>query len=154
MKSFTYISRRIRQGAGGISELHDILSVSVRNNSRWGLTGMLFATDFLFVQYLEGESPNFEKIADKIIGDKRQRDLAILSIDTIEKRRFPSWSMQFSDIDFDAHRKLLSIANPTSFGRHDYADEVTALLQKISPDFDKFMDGIARDNAPSAPKEF
>lgn len=122
MKSITYISRRTRQGETGIAELNDILSVSVRNNSRWGVTGMLFATDFLFVQYLEGETPSLEKIADKVIVDERHRDVAILSINTFETRKFPDWSMHFSNVAFDAHRKLVSIANPTSFGRRDYAN--------------------------------
>ena len=138
---------------GGIAELNDILSVSVLNNSCLGLTGMLFGTDFLFVQYLEGETPNLGKITDKIIVDKRHRNLAILSINTFEMRKFPDWAMHFSNIAFDAHRKLVSIANPTSFGRRDYADQVEVLLKSTSPSLERIIANITTDNAPSAPKE-
>jgi len=77
---------------------HDILTVSTRNNSRDGLTGMLVEDEGKFFQALEGEHEPTRACMKRIEADIRHHDVNTLIDRPCGRRRFSRWSMGFVDI--------------------------------------------------------
>lgn len=98
MKRITYVSHATRSVAA--EELHEIAAVSVRNNARSQVTGILLLCGPFFFQILEGEESSVDETLDRIQGDDRHRDVQILKVETaIQSRQFPEWSMQTIRLD-------------------------------------------------------
>lgn len=75
--------------------LSDILEVSVRNNERDGISGVLMYHDRLFFQILEGEGRLVEQCYERICGDPRHSEISISMNETVEVRSFPDWLMGY-----------------------------------------------------------
>ncbi len=75
--------------------LSDILEVSVRNNQRDGITGVLMHHDDLFFQVLEGENPAVEQCHARISRDPRHSSISETLDETVEVRSFPDWLMGY-----------------------------------------------------------
>ena len=73
--------------------LSDILEQSRRNNSRAGITGVLFFANNVFVQAIEGGRPAVSALLGKILRDDRHQNIEVLSFEEIPERRFPNWAM-------------------------------------------------------------
>ncbi len=85
---------RFRPETGGVSGvLHDLLTVSQRNNARDGITGYLLFDRTHFVQILEGGAAAVEQTFGRIAGDRRHHEIAVLVRRQTEARAFPDWSM-------------------------------------------------------------
>lgn len=69
----------------------------VSRNMEAGLTGHLHLEDGVFYQYLEGPSRGVAAAWAAIRRDPRHDDVQELSHTPIPARRFPRWSMGFSD---------------------------------------------------------
>lgn len=80
------------------ADLRDILSKSRKNNRQHNITGMLLYRDGFFIQALEGEEEDVNALFDKIIGDKRHRNVVLVYKNAILMRTFGSWSMGFNKI--------------------------------------------------------
>ena len=79
--------------------LAEILDVSVRNNARDDITGVLMYHDELFFQILEGEKSRVENCYARIVHDLRHNSV-FLSLDhTIEARTFADWRMGYAGSD-------------------------------------------------------
>jgi hypothetical protein len=75
------------------AEMQDILAVSVFNNRRDGLTGLLLCDGDLFAQVLEGDQPLVEACFARILGDRRNVGPIVRERGLVEERLFPRWSM-------------------------------------------------------------
>ncbi|TYB83737.1 BLUF domain-containing protein [Oceaniovalibus sp. ACAM 378] len=75
--------------------LSDILEVSVRNNERDGIGGVLMYHDQLFFQILEGEGRLVEQCYGRICRDPRHSGISIALDETVEARSFPDWLMGY-----------------------------------------------------------
>lgn len=71
----------------------DILSASIRNNSREGLTGFLHTDRNCFLQYIEGAPGPLRRKVAQIAADKRHTRFEILAEGTLDRRFFPDWDM-------------------------------------------------------------
>jgi hypothetical protein len=71
----------------------DILAVSQRNNSRDGITGLLYSDGKRFLQALEGDADKVEAAFARILADPRHRAVVILSDRVTDTREFGDWSM-------------------------------------------------------------
>ena len=138
MKSLTFISRRVRQGSEGASDLYDILSISRANNKKNALTGILLATNYVFCQFIEGPSLDLQKIADRILADTRHTGLVILSIKSGVSRIYSDWEMEYAAIESSKEVKLLSLAKSTSFNNSKHAAKLEGLLKELSEPFINF----------------
>ncbi|MFN4003347.1 MAG: BLUF domain-containing protein [Hylemonella sp.] len=87
----TYASRTTRPL--GPADVKDILHASQRNNAEAGVTGALCLADGVFLQVLEGDRRAVNRIYNRILGDSRHQDPAILDFCEIAARRFGSWNM-------------------------------------------------------------
>lgn len=76
------------------AELEQILTVSVRNNIRVGLTGLLLYSSREFLQCLEGEREPLNQTYARILADPRHSHVMILDYSEVGKRLFADWAMQ------------------------------------------------------------
>lgn len=108
LKRITYVSRYAKPLAA--DEIEEIGRRAAEKNRKLGLTGFLMASGGLFYQVLEGPPEEVDGIYDTIVRDERHTDVLLLSsVETVEKRSFPSWSMKTIDLDAQAHVRLLPV---------------------------------------------
>lgn len=93
--SLTYASLTVAPRRS--SEILDIARVSMRNNARLEVTGVLYFDDHQFFQVLEGEQAVVEALYERVRADPRHRDVTTLQSGPAQARRFPDWSMKFVD---------------------------------------------------------
>lgn len=79
----------------------DILIASRRNNTRDGITGLLYSNGKRFLQALEGPEDKVLAAMARIQGDKRHRAVVVLSRRAIEAREFGDWAMAHGGGDAD-----------------------------------------------------
>ncbi len=74
-------------------DLGSILKASQRNNARVGVTGALCLANGIFLQQLEGDRAEVNRLYHRILADPRHREPAVLDFAEISSRRFTTWSM-------------------------------------------------------------
>lgn len=74
-------------------DLAIILKASQRNNARVGVTGALCLANGIFLQQLEGDRAEVNRLYHRILDDPRHREPAVLDFAEITCRRFTSWDM-------------------------------------------------------------
>jgi hypothetical protein len=97
MKNVIYLSSAINFLSD--NELLEILRVARKNNSQQHITGVLLYSQGTFIQVLEGEDEEVDKVFSIIEQDKRHKGIIKMINKPIEKRNFPDWSMGFSKLD-------------------------------------------------------
>jgi len=108
-----YISRAT--GAITTTVTESILQSARVHNRVAGITGILCQGQGVFIQILEGERSNVNRLYATIIKDKRHQNVELVSIEEIQTRRFPEWSMA-----------------------HVVISESDPIIQLKHPDFDPF----------------
>ncbi len=83
----------------GILGLMNLLEDAVHKNKRAGVTGVLFYDNGIFGQIMEGYPEHLERIWKSIAADARHKDIQVLGINPLSKRRFSNWSMKFYGSD-------------------------------------------------------
>ncbi|MFN3605323.1 MAG: BLUF domain-containing protein [Leptonema sp. (in: bacteria)] len=92
MKRLSYISKFSRPLSK--EELKQIAEVSIRNNSRDNLTGVLFSFNDIFYQILEGPEDKLQECYLRILKDNRHTNIYNLEIEeNIKERLYPDWAM-------------------------------------------------------------
>jgi hypothetical protein len=86
-----YISRAT--GAITTTVTGSILESARVHNRVAGITGVLCQGQGLFIQVLEGERRTVNRLYNSIIKDKRHQDVELVSIEEIQERKYPNWSM-------------------------------------------------------------
>ena len=74
-------------------DLASILKASQRNNARVGVTGALCLANGIFLQQLEGDRAEVNRLYHHILADPRHIEPAVLDFAEITSRRFTSWDM-------------------------------------------------------------
>lgn len=115
MLKIIYTSRvRTPMGSDEISALADAAS---EKNQLIGATGLLLASPYGFLQYLEGPTQPLIRLMDKISRDPRHYDVVILEREKISTRLFPHWSMNSIAVNV----KEISNKNAANAGGQKYA---------------------------------
>jgi Sensors of blue-light using FAD len=86
-----YTSRAAEPGPDGVVE--PILQQARRNNPDLGITGVLCYGGDIFLQALEGGRDAVNAVYNRIVCDKRHRQVTLLAYDEILERRFAGWTM-------------------------------------------------------------
>ena len=86
-----YISRAT--GAITSTVTGSILASARVHNRVAGITGILCQGQGLYIQILEGDRASVNRLYATLIKDKRHQDVELVSIEEIQTRRFPEWSM-------------------------------------------------------------
>jgi hypothetical protein len=87
-----------------------ILTTSRRNNTRDGITGLLYSNGKRFLQALEGPEDKVLAAMQRIEGDERHRAVVVLSSRTVETREFGAWAMAHHDALQDSERVIAQVA--------------------------------------------
>ena len=88
------------------SELKGILDISRKNNREMDVTGALCYSAGGFLQCLEGPASAVNEIYRRIVRDRRNKQVTLLSYSPIEKRGFEDWTMAFMRSDDMDHALL------------------------------------------------
>ena len=75
------------------SVLDQILEKSRQNNPGLGVTGLLCASEDVFIQVLEGGRDEVCELYNAIVRDNRHQHVKLLSFEEIAERRFGAWTM-------------------------------------------------------------
>jgi hypothetical protein len=110
-----YISRA--SGAITTTVTESILQSARVHNRVAGITGILCQGQGLYIQILEGERSNVNRLYATLIKDKRHQNVELVSIEEVQTRRFPEWSM--------AH-VVISESDPIVQLKHPEFDPFTA----------------------------
>jgi len=104
MKRLAYISKVSHQLS--FAEIQKIGEVSIKNNQRQNLTGVLLYLNGMFFQIIEGKTEKVDKLYEKILTDDRHIDILCLKAEhQITDRIFPDWAMK--TINLDENSELL-----------------------------------------------
>jgi hypothetical protein len=115
-------------------EIQDILTVARRSNAQSGITGAMLYNAGRFAQVLEGPLSEVEKTFDRIMLDRRHRDVTMLQFHPIDRRNFGNWSMAFAGIGPEAphHAKTsLALADPGEIIAGQEGSDLIALLRDL-----------------------
>lgn len=98
MKRLTYISSFSQPLSA--EEVAQIGDRSVTNNTRDGLTGVLFCFNNVFYQILEGPEDALNRCYARILKDPRHKDIFCLEVENnIAQREFGDWAMKTVRLD-------------------------------------------------------
>ena len=97
MYRLVYVSRA--RGNLTDTDIGDILDVSTTNNYERYLTGFLVQSHGLFMQVLEGEEGEVRETYTRICHDDRHECVMQIVGETVERRAFPDWAMNFHRVD-------------------------------------------------------
>lgn len=100
-----YVSRA---RAGASRDVEDITVWSQTENECRGVTGVLAAWSGWYVQVLEGDRVEVDRIFSRIARDERHTDVALVSARACGTRRFAGWSMIAAEID-DADQEAVAL---------------------------------------------
>jgi len=87
--------------------VNQIISSSEAHNAQEGITGILLATKTHFLQVIEGDFEEINKVFLRIARDPRHEDVQLISFDCVESRLFGGWAMHGIGI-FDFNRELIA----------------------------------------------
>ena len=94
-----YVSRAV--GPQTTTVTASILSTARGHNRANGITGVLCQGQGLYLQVLEGERAAVNALYSRIVADRRHRDVEMLHLEEITRRRYPDWSMAHVSLSDD-----------------------------------------------------
>ncbi len=86
-----YASQAAEPAPEGLVEA--ILQQARRNNPELGITGVLCHGGAMFLQVLEGGRDSVNALYNRIVCDRRHRQVTLLFYEEILERRFAGWTM-------------------------------------------------------------
>lgn len=142
MKRLTYISSFTRPLMA--SEVEEIGERSVKNNTRDGLTGVLFCFNNVFYQILEGPEDALNRCYSRILKDSRHKDIFCLEVENnITVRQFGDWAMKTVRLDESSDSLIRPIRTMlNSLARTHY------VLERYSPA--EVLQGLQKGEDPLA----
>jgi hypothetical protein len=94
-----YVSRAV--GPQTTTVTASILTTARRHNRASGITGVLCQGQGLYLQVLEGDRGAVNALYAHIVADRRHRDVELLHLEEITRRRYPDWSMAHVSLSDD-----------------------------------------------------
>jgi len=111
--SLVYASSKCRYVDG--AELKEILKVAQKNNEKVGITGALLFNSVFFMQVLEGSREQVSHLYNKIIKDKRHKDVHLIAFNDVAKRKWKEWTMQLISITEKEEQVYYKYSNQKKF---------------------------------------
>ena len=103
-----YVSRAV--GPQTTTVTATILATARAANRLNGIGGVLCQGQGLYLQIIEGERGDINRLYARIVADRRHRDVEILRFEDIVERRFANWSM--ARVDLSEHEPMVQMAHP------------------------------------------
>lgn len=132
--SLLYVSEASDDVQDGSEPIEPIVEVSLERNSTLDVTGALVFTNRNFAQVLEGRREAVEELMLSINRDPRHRDVDVIVVEDIERRRFPDWNMAYSGPStfVDKHIRPLVEKRPDGGVENLAADMLIALMREFA----------------------
>jgi len=130
LKQLIYASHAVRPLAD--EDLLGILQGARERNARHQITGMLVYRDAVFLQVLEGEDGELDRIWAVIQADPRHENIVVIRDAEVSARDFPDWSMGFSNL---SHRDLSSVPGYSKLLEEDFSPEGLRAKPGLAVDF-------------------
>jgi hypothetical protein len=86
-----YVSRAVGPQTGTVTAT--ILATAQAHNRAHAISGVLCQGQGLYLQVLEGERAEVNRLYAQILLDRRHHDVQMLAFEEIEQRRYPDWAM-------------------------------------------------------------
>jgi len=86
-----YASRAV--GPQTTTVTSSILAAAQAHNRKHQITGVLCQGEGLYLQVLEGDRSAVNRLYARILADPRHKDVEMLYLEEITRRRYPDWSM-------------------------------------------------------------
>ena len=99
MHTIAYSSQSLIREKDVERELKNILDVAQNYNLENGITGVLFFSDNIFLQILEGHQVNLRTLMKKIEDDRRHENVTYLMDHKVQDRTLSGWSMQIFNLN-------------------------------------------------------
>jgi len=115
MIQVSYVSRATNPMSSG--DLLALLHQCRRNNTKYGVSGLLLYGNGTFLQTIEGDPDVVDPLYDRIFDDKRHADIELLYRKDIADRQYSEWSMGFDEISDES---LKGIEGLRDFGAVDF----------------------------------
>lgn len=97
--------------------LRDLERKASAANSDNDITGLLVLAGNTFVQALEGDSKRVTALFTRIAGDRRHRDVELVSHSAVARRSFDGWGMRLVDLyDLPGDKRAFMVAK---YGKTD-----------------------------------
>jgi hypothetical protein len=128
-----YVSQPVGPVTTTITTL--ILEKSKSNNKKENITGVLCQGSGLWMQVLEGERSQVNALYSRIMADRIHRNVELLSMEEITKRRFSEWSMALVYLSKDDPLVKMSHPefDPYSASAKDAISLIDELIKTGSP---------------------
>ena len=125
----------------GILGLMNLLEDAVHKNKRNGITGVLLYDNRIFGQIIEGYPQHVELIWKAISADPRHKEIQVLDINPLQKRRFTNWSMKFYGSE-EISQYVPELKMGLKDGQANFPGEILTLMRSVSnqPDDAKNQD--------------
>jgi hypothetical protein len=134
-----YVSRAAGPQTGTVTA--GILSDAQAHNAAQAVSGVLCQGQGLYLQVLEGERDQVNRLYARILLDRRHHDVQMLSFEDIGERRYPGWSMAHVHLpDADAMGRM----------RHPEVDPYTASGAAVLKLVDELIASGHRIERPAA----
>jgi len=102
--------------------LNDIAMVSIKNNFKKGITGILLGMENKFMQYLEGDEQEVLALFETLKKDERHKDVTRWLSGHTQERVFSKWSMASWMVSPEELEKLSALKDLKHFLRNNEAD--------------------------------
>ena len=100
-----YVSRAVGPQTSTVTAA--ILTTAQAHNPKHAIGGVLCQGQGLYLQLLEGERSAVNRLFTRIAVDTRHKDVELLHLQEVERRRFAAWSMAHVDLRADDPMILL-----------------------------------------------
>lgn len=115
----------------GILGLMNLLEDAVHKNKRNGITGVLLYDNRIFGQIIEGYPQHVELIWKAISADPHHKELQVLDINPLQKRRFTNWSMKFYGSE-EISQYVPELKMGLKDGQANFPGEILTLMRSVS----------------------
>ena len=92
-------------------DIEELLFQIREKNKRLAITGILLLIQGKFVQYIEGNSTEIDRVYSRIKKDSRHNELILLDSGKLESRQFKDWSMAYKKVGDEEIRDILGHTN-------------------------------------------
>jgi len=124
---------KIKAGHGP-NDVMKIIEVSEKNNQKKGITGALCFGPRHFLQCLEGQRDEVNKLYNTIITDDRHTNVELLYYADIDERVFGDWSMGYVLAEQKLHDIVFRFGGSGDFNPYEFSGQQAVLFLKAVVD--------------------
>jgi hypothetical protein len=148
IKYVLYVSKMTVDMPDRAKYICEILNTASVQNSRFGITGALIASQSMFAQVIEGASEPVDILMERIIQDSRHTEIKILRSIHIHRRRFADWAVAYDGLTPYVEKHLKAIFDAPAGQAHQAH---VRQLEKLMIEFRKRLERTAAATRPIYP---